>query len=150
MCLAAASSLQRVQAVYQPIALLFRGLLTLSKSTPPLQLLMCLSTGFVAMQGVLASLAGSSLESASAVNPALVRLQMVRTLAEAWQLRWPAVVQSPSNPSATETLVGFGVGAAPTIPSDGQWQQSERHWRAREAQSGALTHQDLLDLVPIL
>ena len=90
-----------------------------------------------APQGVLASLAGSSLESAFAVNPAVVRLQMVRALAEAWQLRWPAVPLSPCNPGATVQLVSCGSSVAPTVPGDKQWREAERRWRAREAQSGA-------------
>jgi hypothetical protein len=77
------------------------------------------------------------LESASAVNPALVRLQMLRGLAEAWALRWPA------QPLATRTLVaqqqavdGGASAAQPTIPSDAEWRVAERQWQDREAAAG--------------
>jgi len=94
----------------------------------------------LAIQGVLTSLAGLSLESASAVNPALVRLQMVRALAEAWQLRWPALALAPRSPGVSHLVVGAGSGATPTVPDDEQWRAAELRWRAREAQSGA--HED--------
>ena len=96
----------------------------------------CTSLG--AVQGVLAPLAGLNLESASAVNPALVRLQMLRGLAEAWALRWPA------QPLATRTLgtlqhaVNDEVSATqPTVPGDAKWREAERRWQDREAAAGA-------------
>ena len=92
------------------------------------------------IQGVLTSLAGLRLESASAVNPALVRLQMVRALAEAWQLRWPGLSLVPRGPVVSQAAGGAGGGAAPAVPEDEQWHAAERQWRAREAQSGTCAH----------
>ena len=95
-----------------------------------------------AAQGVVASPAGLSLESASAVNPAIVRLQMLRSVAEAWQLRWPALSLGPRSPGASQPI-SF-LSAAPTIPADEDWQEAERRWRAREAQSGGITRRLVL------
>jgi hypothetical protein len=61
-----------------------------------------------ARRGVVASLALTP-EAASSVDPALVRLQMLRAVGEAWTLRWPSRALS-----TLPTLLGPG-GSIPSM-----------------------------------
>ena len=85
------------------------------------------------------SLGSLATESASAVNPALVQLQMLSALSEAWPLRWPArplsLSLAPPPPLASP---GDGGEWRPAVPADAALDEVEQLWREREAVAGAL------------
>ncbi|KAK9806879.1 hypothetical protein WJX72_005975 [[Myrmecia] bisecta] len=94
---------------------------------------LCQSVLFGGRAQIVRALAASSTESAKAINPACVRLQLLEGLREAWALRWPA---RPLTLTPT----------TPTPPADGDWQAKvpSRHelqavedaWQARQAAAG--------------
>jgi hypothetical protein len=50
------------------------------------------------------ALAAASTESAARVGPAIVRLQMLAAVREAWALRWPALALGPDSGSGAGAL----------------------------------------------
>ncbi len=101
-------------------------------------------------RGLVAALATAGLEGAGDANPALVRLQMLQTVAEAWEARWPELpdlgtVGSPNKAarrlaaSASDSDAGGGGGGAAR-----RLGELARLWRAREAGAGAGGRYELL------
>ena len=60
------------------------------------------------------ALAAASTESAARVAPAIVRLQMLAALREAWALRWPGLALGPATPDR-------GAHAAGGKPAENPW-----------------------------
>ena len=52
------------------------------------------------------ALAAASTESAARVAPAIVRLQMLAALREAWGLRWPGLALGPATPDRGALTAG--------------------------------------------
>lgn len=52
------------------------------------------------------ALAAASTESAARVAPAIVRLQMLAALREAWALRWPGLALGPATPDRGTCTAG--------------------------------------------
>jgi ataxia telangiectasia mutated family protein len=74
-----------------------------------------------ARQGLVRGIAHTSAESTQSVNPAIVRLQILESLEEAWELKWPG-------------LDPFGRGAAAAAmarPTDEQMEALEERWQGR-------------------
>eukprot|EP00884_Botryococcus_braunii_P019002 jgi/Botrbrau1/5786/Bobra.0155s0009.1 len=97
-----------------------------------------------ARTGVVASLGALVPESVSTVDPALVQLEMLRAVGEAWGVKWP------NRPLVPNCLIlegvrsgerGPGGGQADsnsaTIPGEAATEQLQEVWRAREALAGA-------------
>jgi ataxia telangiectasia mutated family protein len=87
-----------------------------------------------ARRGLVAGLATAGVESAGDVNPALVRLQMLQAVAEAWELRWPQLPDLGSVGSPANARAGRPPGAAPALPP--ALASVAERWRGREAWAG--------------
>jgi hypothetical protein len=101
-----------------------------------------------ARRGLVAGLVTASLEGAAHVNPALVQLQMLQAVSEAWELLWPAMpdlgsLGSPkkrrirprsggSHAAAASAVAALPAGASSTALLDSVLQL----WRSREAAAG--------------
>ena len=103
-----------------------------------------------ARRGLVAGLVTASLEGAANVNPALVQLQQLQAVSEAWELLWPSLpvlgsVGSPTKQHQRQCDGGGGAAAATAVtlaaPSgSGGGSMLEavlQSWRAREAFAGA-------------
>jgi hypothetical protein len=78
-----------------------------------------------ARQGIVTSIAHSSRESTQNVNPAIMKLQMLDSLSQAWEMRWR--LSNPLNVASVPNMpqqVSRTVLAGPLIPSDAQVQIS--------------------------
>ncbi|KAL4452130.1 hypothetical protein ABPG75_007792 [Micractinium tetrahymenae] len=110
-----------------------------------------------AQRGLVAHLVTASLEGAANVNPALVQLQMLQAVSEAWELMWPTLpdlgsIGSPKKrrkqqqgrpgseaASAAAAAVASAAGAAAAGLQDGVLAL----WRGRAAAAGAGGRYDL-------
>jgi hypothetical protein len=106
-----------------------------------------------ARRGLVAGLVTASLEGAANINPALVQLQMLQGVSEAWELLWPAMpdlgsIGSPAKKrrrhSNNDSVGPGGSGAAAaaaavvTAPNGGSLLENVLQlWRGREAAAGA-------------
>lgn len=63
---------------------------------------------FSGTAGQVRVLAAASTESAARVGPAIVRLQMLTALREAWALRWPGLALGPAAPDRAGGSAGAG------------------------------------------
>ena len=80
----------------------------------------CRSLLFDARQEAVRSLATVSTESVSSVNPAILQLQQLQCVQEAWDFRWPSLsLASPPSPgvvtSAKPVLITIGSFASCNI-----------------------------------
>lgn len=97
-----------------------------------------------AQRGLVAHLVAASLEGAASVNPALVRLQMLQAVSEAWELRWPALpdLGSVGSPRKRRKQRQGEAGAADAAAA-GLRDGVLALWRAREAAVGRGGRYDL-------
>lgn len=83
-----------------------------------------------ARQGLVRGIAHSSAESTQSVNPAIVRLQILEGMEEAWELKWPGSAQ----------LSGEEAAAGMARPTDEQMEGLEEHWQERLKQVSRYCH----------
>ncbi|KAK9825683.1 hypothetical protein WJX81_003257 [Elliptochloris bilobata] len=91
---------------------------------------------------VVRALAAASTESAARVAPAIVRLQMLVALREAWALRWPGLALGLATPDRGSSFSGVADGTAMEVDGD-ELLELDAIWRAREAAAGAGGRYDL-------
>jgi serine-protein kinase ATM len=102
-----------------------------------------------ARRSLVAALATAGLESAGDVNPALVRLQMLQEISEAWDLRWPDLPNLgyggggvPGGQRRGSPVFGAMENNAVDAESQGGIEQSARfqhvvdRWRSKEIWAG--------------
>lgn len=89
-----------------------------------------------ARQGIITSMTLSSMESTQTVNPSIMKLQMLESLSQSWEMRWR--LSQSSGTCFSRTVV-----AGPLVPSDIQVSAFEDLWQEniRQMQS----HYDLLE-----
>lgn len=105
-----------------------------------------------ARRALVGALATAGLESSSDVNPALVRLQMLQEIGEAWDLKWPDMpnlgsVGSPSKPrrgSSGSLRTANGSQPPHEVEAQPGFEQALAQWRAREAVAGEQGRYSLL------
>ena len=111
-----------------------------------------------ARRELVGGLVTASVEGAAHVNPALVELQMLQGVSEAWELKWPSLpdlgsVGSPrrqrqrgSGGAAAGAAAAAAVGPAASVPMVDQTLLASlaRLWRSREAAAGAGKRYELL------
>ncbi len=94
-----------------------------------------------ARRALVAALATAGLESTGDVNPALVRLQMLHEVTEAWELKWPELPDLGSVGSPTKAGKAGGIDHE-SMEIDGledciEFQRTLNLWQGREKSAGA-------------
>jgi len=94
-----------------------------------------------ARRALVAALATAGLESIGDVNPALVRLQMLHEVTEAWELKWPEMpdlgsVGSPSKAGIAGGLNHEGM-EIDSLEDHLEFQRTLHLWQGREKSAGA-------------
>ena len=96
-----------------------------------------------ARRALVAALATAGLESTGDVNPALVRLQMLHEVTEAWELKWPELpdlgsVGSPSKAGTAGERQGMHDGMEiDGLEGQAEFQHTLHLWQGREKSAGA-------------
>ncbi|KAH7622345.1 putative Serine/threonine-protein kinase ATM [Nannochloris sp. 'desiccata'] len=90
---------------------------------------------------LVAALATAGLESTGDVNPALVRLQMLHEVTEAWELRWPELPDLGSVGSPSKAGIAGGVHyegmEIDSLEDQVEFQRILHLWQGREKSAGA-------------
>jgi ataxia telangiectasia mutated family protein len=91
-----------------------------------------------ARRALVAALATAGLESVGDVNPALVRLQMLHEVTEAWDLKWPELpdLGSVGSPSKAGGFVNEGM-EIDSLEDQVVFQRTLHLWQGREKSAGA-------------
>ena len=102
-----------------------------------------------AQRRLVADLVTASLEGAANVNPALVQLQMLQGVSEAWELMWPTMpdlgsVGSPAKRRQRRSSSDAPGAGAPVVGTPSPLLEGVLQlWRGREAAAGAGGRYDL-------
>jgi serine-protein kinase ATM len=103
----------------------------------------CAQAVVSARRALVAALATAGLESTGDVNPALVRLQMLHEVTEAWELKWPELPDLGSVGSPSKAGIAGGRGMAydgmeiDTLEDQVELQRTLDLWQGREKSAGA-------------